>query len=130
MPSWTGTVLSRLWGGVGRGDDCPVIRRTDHGRRMIRTVPARVIIHVFASSSVAVHLLRGLLGLVALVSAAVGAVLVTPAALGLLVVTVVAWRGCPTCWTVGLLQTVANGQACRRPGERRQPTGTRARAST
>lgn len=63
----------------------------------------------FASTSVKRHVLRGVIGLLALLGAVVGAALGAPAALLLLVVAVAAWRGCPTCWTVGLLQT---RQAC------------------
>lgn len=59
----------------------------------------------FASSSVRGHLVRGLVGLLALVGAVVGTGLIGPAALVLLVVSVVAWRGCPTCWAVGLGET-------------------------
>lgn len=59
----------------------------------------------FASRSVGRHYARGALGLLALVAAVVGAAAATPAALGLLIVTVVSWRGCPTCWVVGLIQT-------------------------
>jgi uncharacterized membrane protein YbaN (DUF454 family) len=61
----------------------------------------------FASSSVRIHYVRGAVGLLALVLAVVGATLVSSAALGLLLVTVAAWRGCPTCWAVGLMQTRA-----------------------
>lgn len=64
-----------------------------------------------ASPSVTQHLLRGALGLVALVAAVAGAS-VTPLALLGLVVTVVAWRGCPTCWLVGLIQTRERQDAC------------------
>ena len=60
---------------------------------------------MLASSSVARHYARGAVGLLALVAAALGAALGVPAALALLVVTAVAWRGCPTCWAVGLMQT-------------------------
>ena len=63
----------------------------------------------FASRSVARHLARGVLGLVAAVAAVVGAALGVPAMLALLVVTLAAWRGCPTCWAVGLMET---RQAC------------------
>ena len=59
----------------------------------------------FASRSVARHYVRGAVGLLALILAFVGAALVSPVALLLLIVTVVAWRGCPTCWAVGLMQT-------------------------
>jgi hypothetical protein len=55
----------------------------------------------FASSSVPIHLARGALGLAALAAALLGG----GAWLLLLLVTVAAWRGCPTCWAVGLMQT-------------------------
>jgi hypothetical protein len=58
-----------------------------------------------ASTSITRHYARGALGLLALVAAVVGAALASPAALVLLIVTAVAWRGCPTCWAVGLMQT-------------------------
>ncbi len=58
-----------------------------------------------ASSSVRRHYVRGALGLIALIVAVAGAALVTPIALLGLLVTVVAWRGCPTCWALGLMQT-------------------------
>jgi len=59
----------------------------------------------FASRSIKRHYARGALGLLALVAAVVGAAVATPAALALLILTAVAWRGCPTCWAVGLMQT-------------------------
>jgi hypothetical protein len=61
----------------------------------------------FASSSIKRHYTRGALGLLSLVAAIVGAAVATPLALALLVITVAAWRGCPTCWAVGLMQTRA-----------------------
>jgi hypothetical protein len=67
----------------------------------------------FASASVKQHYARGALGLLALVLAFAGAALGVSAALLLLVVTVAAWRGCPTCWTVGLMQTREAQLACR-----------------
>ena len=59
-----------------------------------------------ASSSVRRHWARGAAGLVALVAGVVAALVAAPAAVvpGVLVA-VLAWRGCPTCWVVGLLQT-------------------------
>ena len=65
----------------------------------------------FASRSVERHYARGAVGLLALLAAVVGAAAATPAALALLIVTVVSWRGCPTCWMVGLIQTHER-QAC------------------
>ena len=64
----------------------------------------------FASGSVTEHVLRGVLGLLL----AVGAVVLAPAqpwALLGLIGTVVAWRGCPTCWALGLAHTVSRGRA-------------------
>ena len=69
-----------------------------------------------ASSSTRRHYVRGAVGLLALVVALIGAALATPAALVLLIVTVASWRGCPSCWAVGLMQTrereACAGRAC------------------
>lgn len=64
---------------------------------------------MFASRSVVVHVARGLVGLLLVVG---GLALTTSSAWGLLLVPVgvVAWRGCPTCWTLGLIATVARGR--------------------
>jgi len=70
----------------------------------------------FASRSVRVHYLRGVVGLVAATVAVVGAALGAPVALALLIVTVAAWRGCPTCWAVGLMETRARQCPVRAPG--------------
>lgn len=59
----------------------------------------------FASATVPRHLLRGAVGLVAFLAAFVIAGTTSAAGLLLLPVAALAWRGCPTCWTVGLLQT-------------------------
>ena len=84
-----------------------------------------------ASSSVSEHLLRGVAGLVVGVLAISLVAVVGPVALLLLALTVVAWRGCPTCWTVGLVGTMADARArrgCLRCGEgprsRHPPTAT------
>ena len=66
-----------------------------------------------ASGSVREHLLRGAAGLVAAVLAILLVAVVGPISLALLPVTALAWRGCPTCWTVGLLGTLADGRARR-----------------
>jgi hypothetical protein len=61
---------------------------------------------MFASKSLLEHLARGTAGLGALVAA----VALAPAwpwlSLVLLPLALVALRGCPMCWTVGLIQTV------------------------
>lgn len=61
---------------------------------------------MFASRTLIEHLLRGVVGLGALATA----VALGPAhplrALALIPLAMVSLRGCPTCWTVGLVQTV------------------------
>ena len=64
-----------------------------------------------ASGSLREHLFRGAVGLAAAILAIVLAAVVGPISLVLLLVTVFAWRGCPTCWTVGLLGTLADPDA-------------------
>ena len=61
---------------------------------------------MFASRSVPVHLARGVIGLV-LVVAGLGLAAVSALWLLLVPVAVVLWRGCPTCWTMGLIATRA-----------------------
>jgi hypothetical protein len=60
---------------------------------------------MFASRSVRVHVIRGVLGLLAFVAAFALIPVIGPLALLLLVVAGLAWRGCPTCWAVGLTRT-------------------------
>ena len=57
------------------------------------------------------HVLRGAIGLLAAVLAIVLVAAVGPVSLLLLGVTVIAWRGCPTCWAVGLFGTLADRRA-------------------
>ena len=64
----------------------------------------------FASSSVAVHVVRGVVGLV-LAVAALALASAHPWALLGLVPAALAWRGCPTCWALGLAQTLSRGRA-------------------
>jgi hypothetical protein len=64
-----------------------------------------------ASGSVRKHLFRGAVGLTAAILAIVLVAVVGPISLVLLLVTLFAWRGCPTCWTVGLLGTLADNRA-------------------
>lgn len=67
----------------------------------------------FASRSTSIHLVRGLIGLLAVIGAVAGVGLGAPVTLILLLVAVAAWRGCPTCWMVGLMQTREREAACR-----------------
>jgi hypothetical protein len=65
---------------------------------------------VFASASVARHLMRGAIGF-GLIAMALG---LTPghgpAALLLAAPGMVALRGCPTCWIAGLIETISAGR--------------------
>ena len=66
--------------------------------------------NVLASESVARHLARGALGFGLIGLAIALATRVGPAALLLAPLGLVALRGCPTCWTVGLIQTISAGR--------------------
>jgi hypothetical protein len=62
---------------------------------------------MFASKSLLVHLSRGAVGLLAF-AASIRLAESEPWSLWLtLPVALIALRGCPMCWTVGLIQTVA-----------------------
>jgi hypothetical protein len=84
--------------------------------------------HSFASADVPSHLARGAIGFGSLLVAfalwpIAGWAAVAPAALG-----VVALRGCPMCWTVGLIQTLSRGRlrrACSEDGCSLVPAGSR-----
>lgn len=69
---------------------------------------------MFASRSVPVHLARGVVGLVLLV---LGLALAHVSAWWLLLVplTVVSWRGCMSCWTIGLIATRARSCSMKAP---------------
>lgn len=64
----------------------------------------------FASASLPRHLIRGGIGFGALI----GAFALVPAvglySLLLLPLGVLALRGCPTCWMIGLAETISNGR--------------------
>jgi len=62
---------------------------------------------MFASKSVAEHLLRGAIGITALITALLLAPSLPLLSLGLVPVALLALRGCPTCWTIGLVETLA-----------------------
>ena len=61
---------------------------------------------MFASKSILEHLARGAAGLGALVASAVLAPTQPWLSVALFPLALVALRGCPMCWTVGLIQTV------------------------
>ncbi|HEV7161834.1 MAG TPA: hypothetical protein VGN25_01130 [Solirubrobacteraceae bacterium] len=70
----------------------------------------------FASASVPRHLARGAVGF-GLIGSAFGlTAAVGPAALLLAPLGMVALRGCPMCWTAGLIETVSAGRLRRSCG--------------
>jgi hypothetical protein len=71
----------------------------------------------FASASVTRHLARGaigfgLIGAALVLTSSIGAIALLLAPLGM-----VALRGCPTCWTLGLIETVSAGRLRRACGD-------------
>lgn len=64
----------------------------------------------FASDSVPRHLARGAVGFGALVGSLALLPVVGPASLLLAPVGLVALRGCPMCWAIGLVETVSAGR--------------------
>ncbi|MEU6863285.1 hypothetical protein ABZ924_08440 [Streptomyces sp. NPDC046876] len=64
----------------------------------------------FASASVPRHLARGALGFGALAGSLALLPFVGPASLLLAPVGLVALRGCPMCWAIGLAETVSAGR--------------------
>ena len=64
----------------------------------------------FASSSLPRHLVRGVIGFGSLIAAFALLPSVGPLSLLLLPVTLLAFRGCPTCWVIGLIETVSRGR--------------------
>lgn len=67
-------------------------------------------IPLIGATSLARHLTRGALGFGLIGSAVALVPSVGPAALVLLAPGMVALRGCPTCWIVGLIQTISAGR--------------------
>ncbi|WP_030723926.1 hypothetical protein [Streptomyces sp. NRRL F-2580] len=64
----------------------------------------------FASASVLRHLARGAVGFGALIAAFALLPVFGPATLLLAPVGLVALRGCPMCWAIGLAETVSRGR--------------------
>ena len=78
-------------------ESCPL-----PARPASRPAPATI----FASKGITRHLLRGALGAGALVWAVRLLPLHPFASLALAVLALLAFRGCPMCWTIGLVETV------------------------
>ncbi|WP_437933800.1 hypothetical protein [Sorangium sp. So ce341] len=70
---------------------------------------------MFASKSLAAHAARGVIGLGAFAASALLAPDLPWASIALLPVALVALRGCPMCWTVGLIQAAVARARGERP---------------
>lgn len=68
----------------------------------------------FASTSVPRHLARGAIGLGLIIGSIASVPTLGPASLLAAPLALVAFRGCPTCWLVGLAQTISRGRLERR----------------
>lgn len=68
----------------------------------------------FASTSVPRHLARGAIGFGLVIGSMALVPVAGPAALLAAPLALIAFRGCPTCWMVGLAQTVSRGRLERR----------------
>jgi hypothetical protein len=64
----------------------------------------------FASASVPRHLVRGAIGFGALIAAFALIPVIGWISLLLLPVGLLALRGCPTCWAIGLVETISRGR--------------------
>lgn len=64
----------------------------------------------FASTSLPRHLGRGFLGFGSLIGTFALLPVLGPVSLLLLPVALVSFRGCPTCWVIGLIETVSRGK--------------------
>ncbi|MER7723151.1 hypothetical protein [Streptomyces sp. NPDC096323] len=64
----------------------------------------------FASASLPRHLLRGVAGFGGLIGSVALIPVTGPVSLLLLPAGLVALRGCPMCWAVGLMQTISRGR--------------------
>lgn len=64
----------------------------------------------YASRSLPRHLVRGAIGFGGLIGSLALLPLIGPVSLLLLPVGVLALRGCPMCWAIGLAQTISRGR--------------------
>ncbi|MFF0474842.1 hypothetical protein [Streptomyces sp. NPDC004284] len=64
----------------------------------------------FASSSVPRHLARGVIGFGLVIGSIALVPVAGPATLLAAPLALIAFRGCPTCWMVGLAQTISRGR--------------------
>lgn len=68
----------------------------------------------FASTSVPRHLARGAIGFGLIIGSIALVPVLGPASLLAAPLALIAFRGCPTCWMVGLAQSISRGRLERR----------------
>ncbi|MCX4782693.1 hypothetical protein [Streptomyces sp. NBC_01264] len=68
----------------------------------------------YASTSLPRHLARGAIGFGLIIGSIALVPVVGPVALLAAPPALIAFRGCPTCWMVGLVQTISRGRLERR----------------
>ncbi|WP_435859858.1 hypothetical protein [Streptomyces narbonensis] len=78
-----------------------------HPARTTRSAPPE---RNFASKSVPRHLARGAVGFGLIIGSIALVPVAGPATLLAAPLALIAFRGCPTCWLVGLAQTVSRGR--------------------
>ncbi|MEU9305861.1 hypothetical protein [Streptomyces sp. NPDC048269] len=71
----------------------------------------------FASKSVPRHLARGAIGFGLILGSIALVPVAGPATLLAAPLALIAFRGCPTCWMVGLAQTISRGRLERQCGD-------------
>lgn len=105
--------IPNRYGTSTRDGTSPVHRRSptrDRDSTAAPLVQATGFPPSFASASLAQHLLRGAVGFGGLIGAALLFPVLGWGGLALAPLGLLALRGCPLCWTMGLVQTVSMGR--------------------
>ncbi|WP_433890246.1 hypothetical protein [Streptomyces sp. CA-111067] len=71
----------------------------------------------YASRSVTRHLIRGAIGLAVIAGSMAAVPFAGPLTLLAAPLGLIAFRGCPTCWAIGLAQTISRGRLERECGD-------------
>ncbi|MET8361923.1 RNA polymerase sigma factor [Micromonospora sp. NPDC005171] len=85
-------------------------RAAVRGTGQPRSLKGTAMQHSFTSRSVPAHLARGILGFGLLIGSVALIKVIGPISLILFPAGLVALRGCPTCWAIGLAQTISRGR--------------------
>ncbi|MEV7790414.1 hypothetical protein AB0O68_00290 [Streptomyces sp. NPDC087512] len=84
--------------------------RTAQGTKTLPAAPSAAPGKNFASKSVPRHLARGAIGFGLIIGSIALVPVAGPATLLAAAPALIAFRGCPTCWMVGLAQTISRGR--------------------